>query len=73
MSARSLVSRTTILTALTAGFLALAGPAGAMPTEGEPDGTTCLRVVELAGAEKAGSPLFVSHGRVAVLLPIAEC
>jgi hypothetical protein len=74
MTVRSLFSGTTILAALTAGSLALAGPAAAIPTEGEPDGTTtCVRIVQLADAGKAGSPLFVTHGRVAVLLPITEC
>jgi hypothetical protein len=57
----------------TTGILFAAGPAGAIPFEGEPDASTCLRVVHLPGASDAGSTLFVSHGFAAVLVPRAEC
>jgi hypothetical protein len=53
---------------LTAGLVATAAPAGAIPFEGEPTpGTTCLRLERLADAGPAGSPLFVSWGFVLVL------
>jgi hypothetical protein len=57
----------------TAGILFTAAPAGAIPVEGEPDSSNCLRVVRLPGASDAGSTLFVSHVYAAVLVPRAEC
>ena len=69
--------RTALLCALvplaTAGLLAVGGPANAIPFEGEPTSSTCLRVVPLAGTGPAGSTLFVSHGWVAVLVERAAC
>jgi hypothetical protein len=58
---------------LTAGIVATAGPASAIPIEGDPTPTTCLRVVAMPHASDAGSPLFVSHGYVAVLVPRSDC
>jgi hypothetical protein len=58
---------------LAAGLVATAGPAAAIPFEGEPTPTTCLRVVPLAGAGPAGSTLFVSHGLALVLVDAADC
>jgi hypothetical protein len=71
-------SRSTAVLALlaplvAAGLVATAGPAAAIPIEGDPTPTTCLRVIALPGASGAGSPLFVSHGYVAVLVPKADC
>jgi hypothetical protein len=64
-------TRRTVLTLfaplVTAGLIATAAPANAIPFEGEPTSTTCLRVVPLADAGPAGSPLFVSWGYVLVL------
>ena len=65
--------RAVVLTALvplaTAGLVLTAGPAGAIPFEGEPDTASVLRVVPLSSASEAGSPLFVSHGYAVVLVP----
>jgi hypothetical protein len=58
---------------LAAGLVATAGSAAAIPFEGEPTPTTCLRVVPLAGAGPAGSTLFVSHGLALVLVDGADC
>jgi hypothetical protein len=69
-------ARAVVLTALvpltTAGLVLAAGPAGAIPFEGEPDPASVVRVVPLPGASEAGSPLFVSHGYAAVLVPRPE-
>lgn len=62
-----------LVPALTAGLVAVSGPAGAIVHEGDPSPTHCLRIVERPGASPAGSPLFVSHGFIAVLVPRAEC
>jgi hypothetical protein len=56
-----------------AGLVASAGSAAAIPFEGEPTPTTCLRVVQLAGAGPAGSTLFVSHGLALVLVDAEDC
>ncbi len=71
-------SRTTALVALitplaAAGVLATSAPAHAIPSEGEPTANDCLRVVPLADAGPAGSPLFVSHGYALVLRSGADC
>jgi hypothetical protein len=58
---------------LTAGLVATAGSASAIPIEGDPTPTTCLRVVAMPSASDTGSPLFVSHGYIAVLVPKADC
>ena len=77
MSRSPLSRRTAIVAALapivTAGLVISAGPAGAIPFEGDPSPTSCLRIVALPGAAAAGSTLFVSHGYVAVLVPRSEC
>jgi len=75
---RSRLSRRTALVAVlapvvTAGLVAIAGPASAVPFEGDPSPTQCVRIVPLPGAGPAGSPLFLSHGYVAVLVPRSEC
>ena len=76
MSRSSGGARAVVLTALvplaTAGFVLAAGPAGAVPFEGEPDTGSVVRVVPLPGASEAGSTLFVSHGYAAVLVPRPE-
>jgi hypothetical protein len=64
-------ARRTVLALLaplvTAGLVATAAPASAIPYEGEPTSTTCLRLERLADTGPAGSPLFVSWGFVLVL------
>jgi hypothetical protein len=70
MSSRHSTRRTVLalLASLaTAGMVATAAPANAIPFEGEPTSTTCLRVEPLPGTGPAGSPLFVSWGFVLVL------
>ena len=52
---------------VTAGLLATAGPAAAIPFEGDPTPATCLRLERCPSAGPAGSTLFVSHGYVLVL------
>jgi hypothetical protein len=44
-----------------------ASPASAIPMEGEPTQTQCLRLVRLPDVGPAGSPLFISHGYALVL------
>jgi hypothetical protein len=58
-----------------AGLVATAGSAGAIPFEGDPSPTSCLRVIALPSGTvgPAGSTRFVSHGFVAVLVPRADC
>jgi hypothetical protein len=56
-----------LLPVVTAGVVATAGPAAAIPIEGEPTATTCLRLVALPGTAPAGSFRFVSHGYALVL------
>ncbi len=52
---------------VTAGVVATAAPASAMPTEGMSAPTGCTRVVELDGAHIPGSPLFISFGYALLL------
>jgi hypothetical protein len=77
MSRSPFSRRTAVLAALapivTAAFIAIAAPAGAVLTEGDPDSSTCLRIRAVPGAGVAGSSLFVSQGYAAVLVPRAEC
>jgi hypothetical protein len=77
MSRSPSTRRIAVLAALapivTAAFIATAGPAGAILTEGEPDSASCLRIRAIPGAGPAGSSLFVSHGYAAFLVPRAEC
>ena len=51
------------------GLLATATPASAIPYEGEPTPTSCLRLVQLDRDAVPGSPLFVSFGFALVLSP----
>jgi hypothetical protein len=77
MSRYPLSRRTALVAVLaplvTAGLVAIAGPAAAVPFEGDPSPTQCLRIVPLPGAGPAGSTLFLSHGYVAVLVPRSGC
>ena len=58
----------TVLTAITtAGLLAVVGPASAIPFEGDPSPSQCLRLERLPGATAGENPLFASHGYVLVL------
>ena len=52
---------------VTAGLIAAAGSASAIPFEGDPTRSQCLRVVALPWPLAAGSSLFVSHGHVLML------
>jgi hypothetical protein len=68
---RTSIRRTAVLAVLapiaTAGLLAGAGTASAIPFEGDPTPTSCLRLERLPYAGPAGSTLFVSHGYALVL------
>ena len=58
----------TVLTALTtAGLLTVVGPASAIPFEGDPGPSQCLRLQRLPGVTAGENPLFASHGYVLVL------
>ena len=74
---RSRSARAALLAVLapvvTAGLIATAGPAAAVPFEGDPTASSCLRLERLPGAAPAGSTRFVSHGYVLVLVPRSEC
>ena len=70
MSSRSSTRRTVLALLaplVTAGIVATAAPANAIPFEGEPTSVSCLRAVPLADAGPAGSTLFVSWGFVLAL------
>jgi hypothetical protein len=59
---------------VTAGVIATAGPAGAVPFEGDPSPTSCVRIVALPGATPAGSStLLRPRGYAAVLVPRSQC
>jgi hypothetical protein len=68
---RTSTRRTALLAVLApaaaAGLIAAAAPASAIPFEGDPTPTTCLRLERLPAAAPAGSTLFVSHGYALVL------
>jgi hypothetical protein len=68
---RSSIRRTAVLAVLapiaTAGLVATAGSASAVPFEGDPTPSQCLRLERLPYAGPAGSTLFVSHGYALVL------
>lgn len=68
---RSSNRRTAVLAVLapiaTAGLIATAGSASAIPFEGDPTPSSCLRLERLPHAGPAGSPLFVSYGYALVL------
>jgi hypothetical protein len=75
---RSLLSRraaagTVLASIVTAGLVATADPAAAIPFEGDASPTRCVRVLALPDAAPAGSSLFPSHGYVAVLVPRWGC
>ncbi|MCW2742465.1 MAG: hypothetical protein JWR45_2887 [Blastococcus sp.] len=67
----SSTSRAHVLAVLTSvvavGLIAGAGSASAIPFEGDPTPSTCLRVERLPDAAPAGSTLFVAHGYVLML------
>ena len=76
MSSRHSTRRTVLalLASLaTAGFVATAAPANAIPFEGEPTSDSCLRVVPWPVAGPAGSFLFISYGFAAVLVDEDGC
>jgi len=76
MSSRSRTRRTVLalLAPLaTAGLIATAAPANAIPFEGEPTSDSCLRVVPWPVAGPAGSYLFISFGFAAVLVDEEGC
>ena len=63
-----------LLAPLTAAAVVLgAGPASAIPFEGDPSPTQCVQLVRLPGAGPSGSSLFVSHGYALVLRSGLEC
>jgi hypothetical protein len=65
---RSSTRRAAVLApVVTAGLIAAGGPASAIPFEGDPTPSTCLRLEQVPDAAPPGSPLFVSHGYVLVL------
>jgi hypothetical protein len=68
---RTSIRRTAVLAVLapvvTAGLIAGAGPASAVPFEGDPTAYSCLRLERLPYSDPAGSTLFVSHGYALVL------
>jgi hypothetical protein len=51
----------------TAGLVAAAGSASAIPFEGDPTPSTCLRLERLPDAPPPGGPVFISTGYVLVL------
>jgi hypothetical protein len=68
---RTSIRRTAVLAVLapvvTTGLIATAGSASAIPFEGDPTPSMCLRLERLPYAGAAGSTLFVSHGYALVL------
>lgn len=75
MSRSRTVRRATVLSAVTAAaaasLLAGAGPAAAMPFEGDPSPTQCVRVVPLPGFVR--SPDVFSVGLYAALVSRPDC
>ena len=75
MSRSRTARRATVLSALTAaaaaGLLAGAGPAAAMPFEGDPSPTQCVRVQPLPGFVR--SPDVFSLGVYAALVSRPDC
>ena len=62
----------TVLTPIaTAGLLAVVGPASAIPFEGDPGASQCLRLERLPGRRPAGS-LFVRTGTCSCSAPTAD-
>jgi hypothetical protein len=72
---RSRTRRAAVLAVLApvaaAGLIVGAGSASAVPIEGDPTPSTCLRLERLPHVGPAGSTLFVGHGYVLVLS--SEC
>ena len=67
---RTSIRRTAVLAPIaTAALLAAAGPASAIPFEGDPTPSTCLRLEKLPYTGPAGSTLFVSQGYALMLVP----
>jgi hypothetical protein len=68
---RSSIRRTAVLAVLapltTAGLIAAAGSASAIPFEGDPTPSTCLRLERLPDAPPPGGPVFISSGYALVL------
>ena len=65
-------ARLAVLTPLlAAGVLTAAGPASAMPFEGDPSPTECVRVVPVPGFVR--TPGVFSLGLMQVLVPRAQC
>jgi hypothetical protein len=68
---RSSIRRTAVLAVLTpvatAGLIAAAGTASAIPFEGDPTPGTCLRLERLPDAAPSGSTPFWWHAYVLVL------
>jgi hypothetical protein len=76
MSSRTSTHRTVLALLaplVTAGIVATAAPANAIPFEGEPTSDSCLRVVPWPVAGPAGSYLFISYGFAAVLVDEDGC
>jgi hypothetical protein len=67
---RAAVLATTTSIAAVA-FVAAAGPAAAMPYEGDPAPDQCVRVVPLPGFVRSADAF--STGLVTVLVPRSEC
>jgi hypothetical protein len=75
---RRLPALAALVPAAVVGLLAVTTPAGAVLTEGDPGPAQCVRVVSLAeftgsSVAEPGSPLFVAHGVVAVLVSQLQC
>jgi hypothetical protein len=74
---RTSLRRAAVLTILapllTAGIVTTAGPASAIPFEGDPTPSTCLRVVAWPGSGDAASTRPGSHRYVAILVPRIDC
>jgi hypothetical protein len=75
MSRSRIARRAAVLATTTsiaaAAFVAAAGPATAVPFEGDPAPGECVRLVPLPGFERSAD--VFSPGLVAVLVPRAEC
>ena len=68
---RSAAVLATTTSIAAAAFVGAAGPAAAMPFEGDPGPGQCVRVVPLPGFARGGD--VFSTGLVAVLVPRSEC
>ena len=75
MSRSRIARHAAVLTATTsiaaAAFVGAAGPAAALPFEGDPGPGQCVRVVPLPGFERSADTF--SPGLVAVLVPRSQC